>query len=404
MLAPLPIGFIAPADSAQAVATVYTASLLVMAPVCIAAIAAFALRHQSAAARVLVWRSALAALLLIFIGRQLPLQWVAWVVPSALATPLVALGRVQVTTAPGAAGHSDLLVRVLLAVYLTGALLVATTTFAAWLRMARIATRALAVRDDGWINALREARASTGVARRVQFAATNEVTVPMTWGLFFPVVVIPATALPWDAERRRIVLLHELTHVASGDWLFNLLARAACAVFWFHPAAWWIARELRADCELACDERVIGAGVRRSDYAELLVQAADHFLPLAPALPLGGRAGLRPRLLAILDARRVIAPLGRRWVVAAALSTGVVVGPMSVVQLAPTRAVLTTLMGDARWESRAYAVIGLAQRADSVAVARSAAERDPSPRVRAWARYALEQRADAANLRGILHQ
>jgi hypothetical protein len=47
------------------------------------------------------------------------------------------------------------------------------------------------------------------------------------------------------------------------------------------------------------------------------------------------------------------------------------------------------LMRDARWESRAYAVIGLAQRQDSVAVARSVAERDPNPRVRAWARYAL---------------
>ena len=58
---------------------------------------------------------------------------------------------------------------------------------------------------------------------------------------------------------------------------------------------------------------------------------------------------------------------------------------MSVVQLAPTRDVLTTLMLDAQWESRAYAVLGLAQRADSVAVARSAAELDPSPRVRAWA-------------------
>ena len=35
-------------------------------------------------------------------------------------------------------------------------------------------------------------------------------------------------------------------------------------------------------------------------------------------------------------------------------------------------------------------------------VARSIAERDPNPRVRAWARYALEQR-DAVGLRGILH-
>ncbi len=76
---------------------------------------------------------------------------------------------------------------------------------------------------------------------------------------------------------------------------------------------------------------------------------------------------------------------------------------MSAVQLAPTRSVLTTLMNDARWESRAYAVIGLASRPDSVAVARTAAELDPSPRVRAWARLALSQRADAASLRAILH-
>jgi hypothetical protein len=66
--------------------------------------------------------------------------------------------------------------------------------------------------------------------------------------------------------------------------------------------------------------------------------------------------------------------------------------------------VLTTLMSDARWESRAYAVIGLARRADSVAFARTAAELDPNPRVRAWARYALGQRGDAAGLPAVLHQ
>jgi hypothetical protein len=400
---PQPIAFATPADSAQAVATVYTASLLVIAPVGIAAIAAFVLRRESAAARVLVWRSALTALLLILLGRQLPLHWVAWVMPSALATPLVALGRLQVTTAPGAAGQSDLLVRLLFAAYATGIATVLGATLAGWLRMRRIAARARIVRDDGWLDALRDAAASAGVARPVRFVATDEVTVPMTWGLFRPVIVIPATALRWEEARRRIVLLHELSHVAAFDWAFNLLARAACAAFWFHPAAWWIANELHADCELACDERVIGAGIRRSDYAELLVEAAERFLPLAPALPLGGRARLRPRLTAILDTGRVIAPLRRRWVAAAALSTGIVVGPMSVVQLAPTRAVLTTLIGDARWESRAYAVIGLASRADSVAVARSVAERDPNPRVRAWARYALEQRA-GAGLPAVLDQ
>jgi hypothetical protein len=71
---------------------------------------------------------------------------------------------------------------------------------------------------------------------------------------------------------------------------------------------------------------------------------------------------------------------------------------MSAVELSPSRDVLASLMRDVRWESRAYAVIGLARRADSVAVARSAAELDPSPRVRAWARYALGLRVEGEAL------
>jgi hypothetical protein len=77
---------------------------------------------------------------------------------------------------------------------------------------------------------------------------------------------------------------------------------------------------------------------------------------------------------------------------------------MSVAHLAPTRGVLTTLMLDTQWESRAYAVLGLAQRADSVAVARSAAELDPSPRVRAWAKYALGRQGSMAELRAIIRE
>ena len=56
---------------------------------------------------------------------------------------------------------------------------------------------------------------------------------------------------------------------------------------------------------------------------------------------------------------------------------------------ADARDVLTTLMRDTRWESRAYAVLGLAGRPDSIEVARVAAASDPRPQVRAWALYAL---------------
>jgi hypothetical protein len=210
----------------------------------------------------------------------------------------------------------------------------------------------------------------------------------------------------WDNEQLRIVLLHELGHVRARDWAFNLIGRVVCALYWFHPGVWWVARGLREDCELACDDRVIAAGVRRSDYAELLMSAAialrGESITGTPALALSERRGLRARLSAVLDNRHDVRPLRRGWATLAATATLAVAGPVSAVQLAPSREVLTTLMLDTRWESRAYAVLGLAQRRDSIGVARSAAELDPSPRVRAWARYALGERGDAAELRAIL--
>jgi hypothetical protein len=108
-------------------------------------------------------------------------------------------------------------------------------------------------------------------------------------------------------------------------------------------------------------------------------------------MALAHRGGLRERLAAIVDPRRDLRAPSRTCVVLATALTLAIAGPIGTVRIAPTRDVLTTLMRDSRWESRAYAVVGLAQRQDSIEVARAAATADPSPRVRAWAVYALAQ-------------
>ena len=219
--------YLAAADSAQAVSTVYAASLLATLPIILAAVAALVLRRASAEGRVLVWRSAVVALLLIFFGRQLPLHWMAWAVPATLATPLVALGRVQVTSADGARG-ATVFVAALLLVYVAGFAAVLVRTLAASIAVRRIARRGH-VLDDGWTVALEQTRATLGVTREVRLVGTVEIAMPMTWGWLRPVVVIPDNAAGLDASQRRIVLLHELVHVRASDWLFNLVARAACA-------------------------------------------------------------------------------------------------------------------------------------------------------------------------------
>lgn len=400
------------ADSARSVATVYTVSVLATVPLLIVAIAAFFLRRASAEARSLIWRSAIVALLMVFIGRQLPLHWIAWVVPSALAAPLVALGRVQVTgsalapQAPADAIVGSAIIRGLFLAYAAGVVVVLIPTILGLARGRSRLRRAMRVHGGRWERALEQARGALGIARPVRIFVDVTAAVPMTWGFLRPVVVLPRAATSWDNEQLRIVLLHELGHVRASDWAFNLIGRVACALYWFHPGVWWVARGLREDCELACDDRVIAAGVRRSDYAELLLSAATALrsarAAAEPALALSERRGLRARLTAVLDTRHDVRPLRRGWATVAATATLAVAGPVSAVQLAPSREVLTTLMLDARWESRAYAVLGLAQRSDSIAFAQSAAELDPNPRVRAWARYALGQRGDVSELRTIL--
>lgn len=405
-------GVLAQADSAQAVTGVYSVSLLVTLPIVAAAGVALALRRSSAQARVLVWRSAIAALLLVFIGRALPLHWVAWVMPSALAAPLVALGRVHVgadslTGGAGAAGAAFFggmtIVNVLLAVYVAGVLVVMIPPLVALVRLRSLVRRARRVdKHHNWRTALDSARSAAlgrTSRRAVRVYLSSEAAVPMTWGVAHPVIVLPSSCESWGDARRRMALVHELAHVRAADWPTKLAARAVCALYWFHPAAWWLARRFRTDCELACDDRVIASGARRSDYAELLVDAATALAShnsvrsrprAALALAPSRRDGLRGRLDAVLYSHHTARPLRRAWAGLAAAITLGVAGPISTVQLAPTRDVLTTLMHDGRWESRAYAVVGLAERADSVAVARSAAELDPNPRVRAWARYALD--------------
>jgi beta-lactamase regulating signal transducer with metallopeptidase domain len=388
--------FLAQADSVRVIASVYTMSLLATLPIGLAAVAALLLRSANAEARALVMRSAVVALVVMMVGRQLPLQWIAWVVPSFFATPLVALGRLEVAagSAAGVIDEAPLLVTSLLVVYVTGVVIALVPTVAASFTVRRRLHGSAVVASHEWNALAAEVSAMLGVRRAVRVLVSPDAVVPMTWGFARPVIVLPTAALAWTAAQRRMVLTHELAHVRGADWLFNILARALCALLWFHPGVWWIARNLRDECELACDDRVIAAGARRSDYAELLVNVADArvrgVLPDA-ALALSQRRGLRARLAAVLDARHDVRPMARGWATVAAMTTLSIAVPASVIQLAPTRDVLTSLMSDTQWQSRAYAVLGLARRADSIAVARSAAELDPNPRVRAWARYALAQ-------------
>ncbi|MBW8847770.1 MAG: M56 family metallopeptidase [Burkholderiales bacterium] len=130
----------------------------------------------------------------------------------------------------------------------------------------------------------------------------------------------PRIALPADFERRfapaerELIFAHEQVHRERLDNLWNLLACTLTALHWWNPLAWWAARRMRADQELACDAAVLASRPGDvADYSRALLAAHDltaHGAPLASrwgtAHPLVERIAMLNRLRPLNRRRRLL--------------------------------------------------------------------------------------------------
>jgi beta-lactamase regulating signal transducer with metallopeptidase domain len=277
-------------------------------------------RRTSAAARHLAWTFAVVGLLLLpLLSATLP-TWDVAVrrvkTPDAAFVNAPAGGTgdqsatavsIPVSTAIAPADGAIPWATVTLALYVAGVLALLMRLAAQRLTLTRLARQAADLDDPDWRCLLLECARTLGVERPVRLLRSRDRTMPMAFGTRSPVILLPAIADTWSDDRRRAVLLHELAHIGRHDCLTQMVAAIACAVYWIHPGVWWVARRLRVERELACDDRVLTAGTRAREYA-------GHLLELAHALG-GGRAPalvvsmarprqLEGRMLAVMDVSR----------------------------------------------------------------------------------------------------
>lgn len=131
---------------------------------------------------------------------------------------------------------------------------------------------------------------------------------PVTWGLLRPVVLFPAAAATWPAEKRAAALAHERAHIQRKDWAIHVVVWAICALFWFNPMLWLARRRLSIEAEHAADDAVLKQGVRPSDYASLLVAMTQTGTPKAALGVANSPVG--QRVHAVLQSRE---RSPRRW-------------------------------------------------------------------------------------------
>lgn len=104
-----------------------------------------------------------------------------------------------------------------------------------------------------------------------------------------------------------MVLLHELTHLRRHDLAHKALLFVPCAVHWFNPLVWWMAREAGRTLELCCDARVVRGrdeAFRRRYGTALLHLAAGGRGPVLSTRFGGGGRLLRARLANLFQHRR----------------------------------------------------------------------------------------------------
>jgi TonB family protein len=331
------------------------------AVLCAAYLAAFALRHRSAAARHLVWTAAFAALLALpLLSVSLPSlripaafsQIGASILPDAstlvfrvttTATAVTASSQ-DPTEAPGtraaqpvSRGRKNWPLWLMLC-WLGGSLVVFGQMLIAYLGMARQRSSAPNFLD---LHALGE------LPEGVLALETARGSMPMTFGVLQPVVFMPADAAEWSQERRRLVLQHELAHIERGDSATHLMARCALSLLWWHPLAWKAWREFLKERESAADDLVLSAGARASDYASLLLDIArtmqSQNAVAWAGVAMARRSQLEGRLLAILDARVSRKSTRRASALAAAAAAVALCAPIAALR---AQAPQTEVAGD----------------------------------------------------------
>ena len=187
--------------------------------------------------------------------------------------------------------------------------------------------------------------ADLGRGCRYELREAASISVPLTLGWRYAIVLLPTGWRNWDHAKFRAVMAHELAHVRRSDWLIMLLSTVNKCVFWFHPLAWWLERRLGTLAEEACDDDCLLALDDREQYARTLLEMAAAVRNGQgrlgwEAMAMARASQVRKRLERVMDQTRKVLPgMSRaRWAAAMLCAAPVVCG-LAVLQLAPAQTV-----------------------------------------------------------------
>ena len=178
-----------------------------------------------------------------------------------------------------------------------------------WIQIGRIRRRATPVPVHRWPDALRVLAGRLGVTRTLRLVESALIEVPAVIGGLRPVIVLPVSALAvLPPAHLEAILAHELAHVRRGDYLINVVQCVIEVLLFYHPAVWWVSRQIRREREHCCDDVAATLCEDRLAYASALV-SLEELRVRAASLAMAANGGdLLTRIRRLLEPGSVSGP------------------------------------------------------------------------------------------------
>ncbi|MGJ8693219.1 MAG: M56 family metallopeptidase [Thalassotalea sp.] len=139
-----------------------------------------------------------------------------------------------------------------------------------------------------------------------ELVVSMAIDVPMAIGWLKPVVLLPAAMVTGlTPAQLDMLLLHELAHIRRHDYLVNLIQSLVEIILFFHPAVFWVSKQMRIEREYCSDDIAVQHCGDALAYAHTLTDTASlcnkhrHAIPAMAMAASGG--DLKERVLRLVN-------------------------------------------------------------------------------------------------------
>jgi uncharacterized protein (TIGR03435 family) len=157
-------------------------------------------------------------------------------------------------------------------IWMVGVLLLCAGVAGSWMGIQKL-TREARPAMPGLEDVLRRLQHRLRVSVPVRLCVSTTVQVPTAIGWLRPYILLPVAALTGLSETQIVAILaHELAHIRRRDYLLNSLQTAIETVLFYHPAVWWVGRQMRLEREHCCDDIAVSVCGSAFEYANALAE------------------------------------------------------------------------------------------------------------------------------------